>query len=216
MQRLYRIVGNKLQGAYKKIKFTVTDKKSPEEEATEKIRDLEKQSRDAKRAIADIVQQQKRLEMHAERLQSKIEEKERNASKAVRQGRDKNAKTILKSKKQLENQKDDILDQVEQLRSEKSKLKNKKEEMVNRIEQLKSMKTQLSARKTAAEANIDVNEVFEDLDSKMTETSFDKMKEQTREIETRAEILEDEATKDDSLEKDAERELKSLKEKELR
>lgn len=164
---------------------------SPEEQIETTIDDLQSKTRDINRSIADLTQSKKQVELQRDRLQNQIRNQEQKARNAIRNGNDSVAESLVQQKVEQENQVETLNQQVADLDDRQSNLVEIHNEVKSEIQQLKAKKTSLTAQRTAAESAVSVNEMKSDIGDKSVDRLLEEYKEDTRDIEARAEALEE-------------------------
>lgn len=192
---------------------------TPAEQIESTIDDLQTKTREINRSIADLTQSKKQVELQRDRLRNQVRNQEKKARNAIRNGNDSIAESLVQQKVEQENQVEALSEQVAELDERQSNLVEIHSEVKSEIQQLKAKKTSLTAQRTAAESAVSVNEMKSDIGDKSVDRLLEEYKEDTRDIEARAEALEEYSDENGSTQASrnpqVNQELEEMKQEEL-
>ena len=123
-------------------------------------------------SIADVVTQEKRLEMQQNQLQEKVSKLDIQAGQALQVDREDLARMALQRKETLVAQLNTYEQQIAQLRSQEEKLIAMERNVSARVETFRTQKEMVKAQYSAAQAQVKVNEAITGISQEMTEMNL--------------------------------------------
>lgn len=130
------------------------------------------QLQELRHSIADVVTQEKRLEMQQNQLQEKVSRLDTQAGQALQANREDLARMALQRKETLVAQLNGYEQQVAQLRAQKDKLIAMERNVSARVETFRTQKEMVKAQYSAAQAQVKVNEAITGISQEMTEMNL--------------------------------------------
>jgi len=134
----------------------------------EQVRQLQQ----LRRSIADVVTQEKRLEMQQTELKNKINRFEEGARQALLVNNEELARQALQRQQMLVGQINDYEQQIAQLRAQEEKLIQMERTVSGRVEAFRTQKEMVKAQYKAAEAQVKINETVTGISQEMTEMNL--------------------------------------------
>jgi len=122
-----------------------------------------------RRSIADVVTNEKRLELQETQIQQQFDKLGQQAMLALQANREELARMALQRKETLQIQIANYRQQIEQLRGQEQKLINMERTVSARIENFRTQKEMVKAQYNAAQAQVKINEVATGISEEMTE-----------------------------------------------
>lgn len=159
----------------------------PEKMLNQIIRDMETAIQDAKGEVAEMIAQEKMIKRDMERSQELADEWARKAELAVKNGKDELALEALKRKKDHQAHADVYRQQWEAQKASVEKLKQELEELESKYDEAKRKRKILIARRQRAQAQAEVVQTSQRLDSIDYGAELDRMEHRILEEEARAE-----------------------------
>ncbi len=123
-------------------------------------------------SIADVVTQEKRLEMQQNQLLEKVSKLDTQAGQALQANREDLARMALQRKETLVTQLNSYEQQVAQLRAQEEKLITMERNVSARVETFRTQKEMVKAQYSAAQAQVKVNEAITGISQEMTEMNL--------------------------------------------
>ncbi len=123
-------------------------------------------------SIADVVTQEKRLEMQQNQLQEKVSKLDIQAGQALQVNREDLARLALQRKETLVTQLNSYEQQIAQLRAQEEKLIMMERNVSARVETFRTQKEMVKAQYSAAQAQVKVNEAITGISQEMTEMNL--------------------------------------------
>lgn len=120
-----------------------------------------------KRAIADVVTQEKRLELQQAQLHEKVSTLDSQAQKALLANRDDLARLALQRKETLILQLNAYERQIAQLHTQEDKLVSIQQNVLRRVEAFRTQKEMVKAQYNAAQAQVKINEALTGISQEM-------------------------------------------------
>lgn len=125
-----------------------------------------------RRSIADVVTQEKRLEMQQSQLVEKSNKIDTQAQQALLAGREDLARLALQRKETLILQLNGYEQQIAQLRAQEERLVTMERNVSARIETFRTQKEMVKAQYNAAQAQVKVNEAVTGISEEMSEMNL--------------------------------------------
>ncbi len=125
-----------------------------------------------RRSIADVVTQEKRLEMQQNQSQEKVSRLNGQAAQALQAGREDLARMALQRREALVVQLNSYEQQIAQLRAQQEKLIAMERNVSTRVETFRTQKEMVKAQYSAAQAQVKVNEAITGISQEMTEMNL--------------------------------------------
>jgi phage shock protein A len=125
-----------------------------------------------KRSIAEVVTNEKRLEMQQTQIQQKINTLDQQAMQALQASREDLARMALQKKEALLVQINGYEQQIAQLRAQEEKLINMERTISSRVEAFRTQKEMVKAQYGAAQAQVKINEAVTGISQEMTEMNL--------------------------------------------
>jgi phage shock protein A len=144
------------------------------------------QLQNLRRSIADVVTNEKRLELQAEQIQQKSNKLDQQAMQALQANREDLARLALQKKETLAAQMSSYAQQIEQLRAQEEKLVTMERTISARIEAFRTQKEMVKAQYNAAEAQVKINESLTGISSEMSEMNLAMQRAQDRVLSMQA------------------------------
>ena len=123
-------------------------------------------------SIADVVTNEKRLELQETQIQQQYDKLGQQAVLALQANREDLARMALQRKETLQTQIANYRQQIEQLRGQEQKLVNMERTVSARIESFRTQKEMVKAQYNAAQAQVKINEVATGISEEMTEMNL--------------------------------------------
>lgn len=123
-------------------------------------------------SIADVVTNEKRLELQEGQIQQQYDKLGQQALMALQAHREDLARMALQRKETLQTQITNYRQQIEQLRGQEQKLVNMERTVSARIESFRTQKEMVKAQYNAAQAQVKINEVATGISEEMTEMNL--------------------------------------------
>jgi phage shock protein A len=125
-----------------------------------------------RRSIADVVTNEKRLEMQQSQLIEKINKLDQQAMQALQANREDLARMALQRKEALLVQINSYEQQLAQLKAQEEKLINMERTISARVEAFRTQKEMVKAQYNAAQAQVKINETITGISEEMTEMNL--------------------------------------------
>jgi len=123
-------------------------------------------------AIADVVTNEKRLELQQSQLLEKVHKLDTQASQALQANREDLARLALQRKEALVVQLNNYEQQIAQLRAQEEKLINMERNISARVEAFRRQKEMVKAQYSAAQAQVKINESLTGISQEMSEMNL--------------------------------------------
>ena len=130
------------------------------------------QLQNLKRSIAEVVTNEKRLEMQQSQIQQKINTLDQQAMQALQANREDLARMALQRKETLLVQINGYEQQLAQLRAQEEKLLNMERIISARVETFRTQKEMVKAQYNAAQAQVKINEQVTGISEEMSEMNL--------------------------------------------
>jgi phage shock protein A len=130
------------------------------------------QLQNLKRSIAEVVTNEKRLEMLQNQIQQKIDTLDGQAMQALQANREDLARMALQKKETLLVQINGYEQQLAQLRAQEEKLVNMERTISARVETFRTQKEMVKAQYNAAQAQVKINEQVTGISQEMSEMNL--------------------------------------------
>jgi phage shock protein A len=125
-----------------------------------------------RRSVADVVTNEKRLEMQQSQLIEKINRLDQQAMQALQANREDLARMALQRKETLLVQINSYEQQLTQLKAQEEKLINMERTISARVEAFRTQKEMVKAQYGAAQAQVKINESITGISQEMTEMNL--------------------------------------------
>ena len=125
-----------------------------------------------RRSIADVVTNEKRLEMQQSQLIEKTNKLDQQALQALQANREDLARMALQRKETLLVQINSYEQQLAQLKAQEEKLINMERTISARVEAFRTQKEMVKAQYSAAQAQVKINETVTGISEEMTEMNL--------------------------------------------
>ncbi len=132
----------------------------------------QEQLQQLRHSIADVVTQEKRLEMQQNQLSEKVSRIDTQATLALQANREDLARLALQRKETLVTQLNSYEQQIAQLRAQEEKLVSMERNVSARVETFRTQKEMVKAQYSAAQAQVKVNEAITGISQEMTEMNL--------------------------------------------
>jgi phage shock protein A len=122
-----------------------------------------------KRSIADVVTQEKRLELQQSQLKDKLQTLDNQARQALQANREDLARMALQRQETLVVQLNNYEQQIAQLKAQEEKLITMERSVSGRVETFRTQKEMVKAQYSAAQAQVKINESLTGISQEMNE-----------------------------------------------
>jgi phage shock protein A len=130
------------------------------------------QLQNLKRSIADVVTNEKRLEMQQAQLQQQMDKLDGQALQALQANREDLARMALQRKETLLMQINSFEQQIAQLREQETRLVTMERQISSRVEAFRTQKEMVKAQYGAAQAQVKINEAVTGISQEMSEMNL--------------------------------------------
>ncbi len=130
------------------------------------------QLQNLKRSIADVVTNEKRLEMQQSQLQQQMDKLDGQALQALQANREDLARMALQRKETLLMQINGFEQQIAQLREQETRLVTMERQISSRVEAFRTQKEMVKAQYGAAQAQVKINEAVTGISQEMSEMNL--------------------------------------------
>jgi phage shock protein A len=125
-----------------------------------------------KRSIADVVTQEKRLELQQNQLKAKLNTLDNQARQALQANREDLARMALQRQETLIVQLNNYEQQIAQLKAQEEKLIGMERSVSGRVETFRTQKEMVKAQYSAAQAQVKINESLTGISQEMNEMNL--------------------------------------------
>jgi phage shock protein A len=125
-----------------------------------------------KRSIADVVTNEKRLEMMESQVQQQVSKLDQQAMQALQGNREDLARQALQRKETLMQQIGGYEQQIEQLKAQEQKLVLMEQKISAQVEAFRTQKEMVKSQYTAAQAQVSINEQVTGISQEMSEMNL--------------------------------------------
>lgn len=125
-----------------------------------------------RRSIADVVTNEKRLEMQQKEVEAKVNKLAEQARQALLANREDLTRLALQRKEELVNQLNSYEQQIAQLKAQEEKLITMERNISARVESFRTQKEMVKAQYSAAQAQVKINEAITGISQEMTEMNL--------------------------------------------
>ena len=139
-----------------------------------------------KRSIADVVTNEKRLEMQQQQIQQQINKLDQQAMQALQANREDLARMALQRKEALIAQVNAFEQQIAQLREQEAHLVEMERNVSARVEAFRTQKEMVKAQYGAAQAQVKINEQVTGISKEMSEMGLAMQRAQDRVVSMQA------------------------------
>ncbi len=144
------------------------------------------QLQNLKRSIADVVTNEKRLEMQQQQLQQQVNKLDQQAMQALQANREDLARMALQRKEGLLAQLNSFEQQIAQLHGQEQHLVEMERNVSSRVEAFRTQKEMVKAQYGAAQAQVKINEQVTGISKEMSEMGLAMQRTQDRVISMQA------------------------------
>lgn len=130
------------------------------------------QLQNLKRSIADVVTNEKRLEMMESQVQQQVSKLDQQAMQALQGNREDLARQALQRKETLMQQISGYEQQIEQLKAQEQKLVQMEQTISARVEAFRTQKEMVKSQYSAAQASVRINEQVTGISKEMSEMNL--------------------------------------------
>jgi phage shock protein A len=139
-----------------------------------------------RRSIADVVTNEKRLEMQQRQVEDKVTKLDFQAQQALQADREELARMALQRKETLVLQLNGYEQQIAQLKAQEEKLISMERNVSARVEAFRTQKEMVKAQYNAAQAQVKINEAMTGISQEMTEMNLAMQRAQDRVLNMQA------------------------------
>ncbi len=144
------------------------------------------QLQNLKRSIADVVTNEKRLEMQRNQIQQQSDKLDSQAMQALQANREDLARMALQRKETLAAQLNGFEQQISQLKAQEEKLVSMERTISSRVEAFRTQKEMVKAQYGAAQAQVKINEQVTGISKEMNEMNAAMQRTQDRVLSMQA------------------------------
>jgi phage shock protein A len=130
------------------------------------------QLQNLKRSIADVVTNEKRLQLMQAQVQQQVNKLDQQAMQALQANREDLARMALERKEGLLTQLNGYEQQIAQLKEQEDKLVNMERTISSRVEAFRTQKEMVKAQYGAAQASVKVNEAVTGISQEMSDMNM--------------------------------------------
>jgi phage shock protein A len=130
------------------------------------------QLQNLRRAIADVVTNEKRLELQRTQVQTQMAKYEDQARQALGANREDLARMALERRQNLQTQLTGFQQQIEQLKGQQEKFVQMEQRLSARVESFRTQKEMVKAQYGAAQAQVKIQEAATGLSEEMTDVNM--------------------------------------------
>jgi len=130
------------------------------------------QLQNLRRSIADVVTNEKRLELQEAQVKSQMDKLDSQARAAVQQGRDDLATLALSRKETLQQQLGAFDQQIAQLKAQQEKFVDMERRLTTRVESFRTQKEMVKATYNAAAAQVKIQESVTGISEEMSDVNL--------------------------------------------
>jgi phage shock protein A len=146
----------------------------------------QEQLQQLRRSIADVVTNEKRLEMQQKQIEAKVTKLTFQAQQALQANREDLTRMALQRKETLVLQLNSYEQQIAQLRAQEEKLITMERTISARVETFRMQKEMVKAQYSAAQAQVKINEAMTGISEEMTEMNLAMQRAQDRVLNMQA------------------------------
>jgi phage shock protein A len=146
----------------------------------------QEQLQQLRRSIADVVTNEKRLEMQQRQIEDKVTKLTLQAQQALQANREDLARMALQRKETLVLQLNSYEQQIAQLQMQEEKLISMERNVSARVEAFRTQKEMVKAQYNAAQAQVKISEVVTGISQEMTEMNLAMQRAQDRVLNMQA------------------------------
>src|SRR5215469_9912188 len=145
-----------------------------------------------RRSIADVVTNEKRLDLQQSQIQQQVNKLDQQAMQALQANREDLARMALQRKEGLVAQLSSYEQQIAQLRAQEENLINMERKISARVEAFRTQKEMVKAQYSAAQAQVKINEAATGISQEMTEMNLAMQRAQDKvlNMQSRAQAME--------------------------
>lgn len=163
------------------------------------MRDMETDIREAEKAVANQIANEKMLQRKYDDAKSLVEKRQSQAEKAIESGNEDLARRALEDKKNHEQQSTMLKESWERASKDAQGLRKKLDEMKQEYNDMKLKKDSLKARAESAQTRTKMNRTMSNISNDESRHGFDRMEEKVMRFEAEAETSEDLSSSNRSL-----------------
>jgi phage shock protein A len=149
------------------------------------------QLQNLRRSIADVVTNEKRLELQEAQLQTQIQKLDSQAQEALSVNREDLARQALTRKQQLQEYLTTYNQQIEQLKAQQAKFVDLEQRLSTRVEAFRTQKEMVKAQYGAAQAQVQIQESATGISEEMADVNLamQRAQDKVQQMQGRAEAL---------------------------
>jgi phage shock protein A len=130
------------------------------------------QLQNLRRSIADVVTQQKRLELQKAELTTKIAKYDDSARLALQSGDEDLAREVLQRKQDLQTQMTTFDNQIEQMKAQQQKFVDMEQRLSAKVEAFRTQKEMVKSQYSAAQAQVRIQESVTGISEEMSDVNL--------------------------------------------
>jgi phage shock protein A len=149
------------------------------------------QLQNLRRSIADVVTNEKRLELQEAQVQAQIQKLDSQAQQALSANREDLARQALTRKQQLQEYLTTYNQQIEQLKAQQNKFVDLEQRLSTRVEAFRTQKEMVKAEYGAAQAQVQIQESATGISEEMADVNLamERAQDKVQQMQGRAEAL---------------------------
>lgn len=144
------------------------------------------QLQNLRRSIADVVTNEKRLELQEAQVQAQIQKLDSQARQALTLGKDDLARLALERKQGLQQQLGTFDQQIEQLKAQQQKFVEMEQRLSARVESFRTQKEMVKAQYGAAQAQVKIQEAATGISEEMADVNLAVQRAQDKVLQMQA------------------------------
>jgi phage shock protein A len=144
------------------------------------------QLQNLRRSIADVVTNEKRLELQEAQIQQQMAKLDSQARQALAANREDLARMALERKQGLQTQLATFDQQIEQLKGQQQKFVEMEQRLSSRVEQFRTQKEMVKAQYGAAQAQVKIQEAATGISEEMTDVNLAVQRAQDKVLQMQA------------------------------
>jgi phage shock protein A len=144
------------------------------------------QLQNLRRSIADVVTNEKRLELQEAQVQAQMQKLDGQAQQAMAASREDLARQALTRKQQLQESLTTYNQQIEQLKAQQEKFVDMEQRLSTRVEAFRTQKEMVKAEYGAAQAQVQIQESATGISEEMTDVNLAMQRAQDKVLQTQS------------------------------
>ena len=144
------------------------------------------QLQNLRRSIADVVTNEKRLELQEAQINQQMEKLDGQARQALTAGREDLARLALERKQGLQSQLGTFDQQIQQLKGQQQKFVEMEQRLSTRVESFRTQKEMVKAQYGAAQAQVKIQEAATGISEEMTDVNLAVQRAQDKVLQMQA------------------------------